>query len=108
MNLPYGIEEQYIFFKEFFKNPSSCKLHIQAPYYETASILAIALHDWEIETQEGVIQYIESDTCSKRILTNRSTNQVKTIQLDIPYESGWKWNSFPNMATSVRLRQSFH
>jgi len=103
MILPYGIEEQYIFFKDFLSNPHFTAIHVKNPYYETSSILTIAIQDWEKEQLHVHIQYIESDTCSKRILTTK--NQVKTIQLDIQYESGWVWKTLPTFTTSVRIIQ---
>jgi len=104
MILPYGIEEQYSFFIEFLQNPTYSTIRILEPYYETDAIVMIALQDWEksIGPQTVRIQYIESDTCSKRKITNKLTNITKEIYIEIPYTSGWVWNSFSRSSNCVR------
>ena len=104
MQIPYGIEEQYEFFMDFLKGPL-LTLHIKEPYYETASIVTIVIHDWEkvIGLDSMHIRYIESDTCWKRILTNRKTNQTKTILLDLVYTVDWVWKPYKHFVTAIRL-----
>ena len=104
MSIPYGIEEQYTFFMDFLKGPLPT-LRIKEPYYETMMILTVAIHDWEKELGSHFtrIRYIESDTCSKRILTNRKTNQTKTILLDLVYTVDWVWKPYKQFVTASRL-----
>ena len=101
MRLPYAIDEQYTMFYSFL-DAASPLLHIEQPFYETAMILDMAIHDWEKKhgRTNVRIQFIESDTCSKRIITRGSS--VKRILLDVPYTSGWTWISYPKIVTSLR------
>jgi hypothetical protein len=101
MRLPYAIDEQYTMFSSFLDGTAPL-LHIEKPFYETAAILDIAIHDWEKKhgRTNVRIQYIESDTCSKRIVTHGSS--IKRILFDIPYSSGWTWKSYPKIVTSLR------
>jgi hypothetical protein len=104
MILPYGIDEQYSFFIEFLKEPYSATMHILEPHYETDAIVTIALQDWEktLGPQHVHIQYIESDTWSKRKITNKLTSITKQIHIELPYKSGWIWNSFSRTSNCVR------
>jgi len=104
MILPYGIEEQYNFFIEFLQNPTYASMHILEPYYETDAILTIALQDWEksVGPQTVHIQYIESDSWSKRNITNKLTGITKQIHIELPYKSGWIWNSFSRSSNCTR------
>jgi hypothetical protein len=104
MILPYGIDEQYSFFIEFLNEPYPATMRILEPYYETDAILTIALQDWEktLGPQNVHIQYIESDTQSKRKITNKLTNITKQINIELPYKSGWIWNSFSRTSNCVR------
>jgi hypothetical protein len=94
MQLPNGIEEQYIFFTKFLEEPYKKDqiLHIHKPFYETSSILTIAIQDWEKRfiSDRIQIQYFESDTCIKRIITMKQTNITKRIILDMPSYIQWK------------------
>jgi len=103
MILPYGIVEQYNFFLTFL-NSSELLLHIQEPFCETDAILTIAVNDWETEhgSEQVRIQYYESDSCIKRVLTNKKSGVVKRIVLDRVYTSGWVWKSLKQIATSTR------
>ena len=107
MCLPYGIDEQYVYIESFLNEASnSAILHIRESYYETPSILTIAVQAWEVKhgSENVRIQYIESDSAIKRILTHKKTNQIKRIILDIPYEVGWKWIDYTKcrIVTAVR------
>ena len=101
MRLPHAIDDQYTMFRSFLDDVSPL-LHIEAPFYETAAILQIAINDWEKKYGRANvrIQYFESDTCSKRVLTRNGF--TKRIHLDLPYTSGWLWRSHPQFATSLR------
>ena len=103
MVLPYGIVEQYSYFREFLDSSASC-LHIEQPFYETPAILDIAVQDWVQEHGSDVIcvQYYTSDSCSKRVLTNKKSGRTKRVLLDLVYISGWVWRSLPRFVTSVR------
>jgi hypothetical protein len=95
MQLPNGIEEQYLFFIKFLEEPYKKDqiLHIYEPFYETPSILAIAIQDWEkkFKSDKIKIQYFESDTCIKRIVTMKQINITKRIILDMPSYVQWKF-----------------
>jgi hypothetical protein len=106
MQLPYGIDDQYIFFINFLKDVSNMNqtLHIQYYSYETPAILSIAIHDWEKELGSDTVQikYIESDSHSKRVIVNKKTNQIKTILFDIDYTIDWVWKSYSQFTIVIR------
>jgi ribosomal protein S19E (S16A) len=105
MVLPYGILEQYSYFVTFLDGTTP-NLHIQEPFYETASILDIAIKDWETKhgSDQVRIQYYESDSCTKRVLTKKGSGLIKRIVLEKVYTSGWVWKSSREFVTSVRLK----
>jgi len=92
MQLPYGIEEQYLLFRTFLLDPSQPSFHIEQPFPETEMILQVALQ--ELDTNTIRIQLFESDSCVKRILTDKKTGQTKRIILSKPCASTWVWKRF--------------
>jgi len=107
MCLPYGIEEQYLFLESFLENGlNSSTLHIHESYYETPAILTIVLQAFETKygSSNIHIRYLESDSAIKRYVTNKKTNQSKTIILDIPYTLGWELNQYSNHNFVVATR----
>ena len=108
MSLPYGIEEQYEFIEEFLNKPSgSDVLHLRESYYETPSILTIAIQAWEVKhgSKHVSIRYLESDSAIKRILINKKTGERKTIVLDIPYTLGWNLIHYKKQQFVAACRQ---
>lgn len=105
MVLPYGILEQYSYFLTFLDSTIP-NLHIEEPFYETTAILDIAIKDWETKhgSDQVHIQYYESDTCTKRVLSKKGSSVTKRILLEKTYNSGWSWKSFDEFVTSVRLK----
>jgi hypothetical protein len=103
MVLPYGILDQYSYFVTFLNN-SLPTLHIKEPSYETVAILDIAIQDWERDhgSDKVRIQYYESDSCTKRILSKKGSILIKRILLDRVYTSGWVWKNCSQFVSSVR------
>jgi len=103
MQLPYGILEQYEFFCTFL-NSSEYYLHIEQPFYETATILDIVIQDWETKhgSDQVRVQYFTSDSCTKRVLSKKGSSVIKQILLDRVYISGWVWKSCSQFVTSIR------
>ena len=96
MQLPYGIVEQYQLFHTFLQASTQTLLHIEYPYPETETILQVALDT--IDPRIFRIQYFESDTCLKRVLTHRSSGQMKRILLGRPYALSWVWTKYKTIS----------
>ena len=92
MQLPYGIEEQYQLFHTFIRDPSTILLHIEVPYPETETILQVALQELDPDTYR--VQYFESDSCFKKIITHKKSGHIKQFRINRPYEYTMVWKRF--------------
>ena len=101
MQLPYGIIEQYQLFHTFILESSKASLHIEEPYPETETILQTALE--ALDPRIFRIQYFESDSCLKRILTNKLSGQMKRILLGRPYALRWIWKNYKTFSLPYSL-----
>jgi hypothetical protein len=107
VQVPYAIDEQYTFFMNFLQEPYTKNqiLHIKIVSCETPLIVSMAIQDWETKVGSMYlrIQYIESDTSSKRIILDRITNKIKTIILDKEYTPEWHLINYERIHIAKRL-----